>query len=107
MIRISAKREGFRRCGVAHHAAPTDWPEDAWSAEQLAVLQAEPMLVVELMNTPRKGSGAASGAASEPADGQGAPVPDAGGAPLFSPPPVPFLKQAEGEAGNRRGKRAR
>jgi hypothetical protein len=46
MIRITSKREGFRRCGVAHSATPTDWPADRWSPEQRARLQAEPMLIV-------------------------------------------------------------
>jgi len=47
MIRITSKRDGFRRCGVAHPAAPTEYPDDRWSDEELAILEAEPMLVVE------------------------------------------------------------
>lgn len=57
MIRITAKRPGFRRCGVAHPAAPTDYPDDHFSAEQLAMLRAEPMLTVEaapIKKTPGK-----------------------------------------------------
>lgn len=46
MIRIAAKQEGFRRCGVAHSAMPTDWPEERFTADELARLLAEPMLVV-------------------------------------------------------------
>jgi hypothetical protein len=48
MIRISAKRtEGFRRCGQFFTAARTEFPDDRFSAAELAVLAAEPMLRVE------------------------------------------------------------
>lgn len=47
MIRITAKQEGFRRCGVAHPAVATDYPADRFSAEELKILKAEPLLVVE------------------------------------------------------------
>lgn len=47
MIRITAKQAGFRRCGIAHPAVPTDHPDDVFSQAQLAVLDAEPMLTVE------------------------------------------------------------
>lgn len=46
MIIIKAKRDGFRRCGVAHPAKPTKYQDDAFTAEQLAEMQAEPMLDV-------------------------------------------------------------
>lgn len=46
MIRIAAKQEGFRRCGVAHSTTPTDWPDERFTADELARLLAEPMLVV-------------------------------------------------------------
>jgi hypothetical protein len=49
MIRITAQRDGFRRAGMAHPAAPTDHPDAAFTAAQLAALQAEPLLVVELI----------------------------------------------------------
>ncbi|MFW5490427.1 MAG: HI1506-related protein [Desulfovibrio sp.] len=45
-IRITSKRDGFRRCGVAHTEKPTDYPDDRFTAGELAVLKAEPMLVV-------------------------------------------------------------
>lgn len=48
MIRITSKIDGFRRAGVAHPAAPTEYPDDEFSKEQLAALKAEPMLIVEL-----------------------------------------------------------
>lgn len=46
MIRITSKVNGFRRAGLAHPAGPTDYPDDAFTEEQLALLTAEPMLVV-------------------------------------------------------------
>ena len=46
MIVITSKREGFRRCGVAHAAGPTQWPDDRWTEAELDVLMAEPMLTV-------------------------------------------------------------
>ena len=45
MIRITSKREGFRRCGVAHSKAAVDWPDDRFSEEELAKLKAESMLL--------------------------------------------------------------
>lgn len=47
MIRIRSKQEGFRRCGVAHPAEWTEYPDDRFSAEELEVLMAEPMLQVQ------------------------------------------------------------
>lgn len=47
MIRITSKRDGFRRCGIEHPARPTCYPDGFFTAEQLARLKAEPMLVVE------------------------------------------------------------
>jgi hypothetical protein len=48
MIIITAKKDGFRRCGVAHSAKPVEHLDDAFTPEQLAELQADPMLVVEI-----------------------------------------------------------
>ncbi len=47
MIRITAKRHGFRRCDVAHPATPTDYDLRRFSSEQLEILRSEPMLVVQ------------------------------------------------------------
>ena len=49
MIRIKSKKEGFRRCGIAHPKTPTEYPDGRFSKEVLAVLKAEPMLVVEII----------------------------------------------------------
>ncbi len=66
MIRITAKRDGFRRCGVAHTTAGKEWPDDAWSKEQLACLEADHMLVVQRADDAKTG---AESSASEPAAG--------------------------------------
>lgn len=54
-IRITAKREGFRRAGIAHSTKPTFHPAKAFTAEQLADLKAESMLVVEEVEAAAKG----------------------------------------------------
>jgi len=54
MIRIRSKKEGFRRCGIAHSGAPKDYPDDKFTKEQLKVLKAEPMLFVEEVPDPPK-----------------------------------------------------
>ena len=46
MIVITSKREGFRRCGVAHAAGPVAWPDGRWTEAELDALMAEPMLTV-------------------------------------------------------------
>ena len=57
MIRITAKKEGFRRCGIAHSAQPTEYGDNQFNEEQLARLKAEPMLVVENVKESTKGKG--------------------------------------------------
>lgn len=47
-IIITAKVNGFRRCGIAHSDTATQYPDDHFTKEQLATLQAEPMLVVSV-----------------------------------------------------------
>lgn len=46
MLIITSKKPGFRRCGVAHPAEPTDHPDGTFTPEQVAALHIEPMLVV-------------------------------------------------------------
>lgn len=48
-VRIAARRDGFRRAGMAHSKAPTDHPAARFSPEQLEALLSEPMLTVELV----------------------------------------------------------
>ena len=47
MIRISSKRDGFRRAGMAHPKGPVEYPDDQFSEEQLKAMKAEAMLTVE------------------------------------------------------------
>lgn len=49
MIRITSTHDGFRRCGVAHSKSPTEHPDGRFTKEQLEILKAEPMLVVEVI----------------------------------------------------------
>lgn len=48
LITITAKRDGFRRCGVAHRDVPVVWPDGSFTDEQIAILRVEPSLVVHL-----------------------------------------------------------
>lgn len=48
MIKIASKREGFRRCGIAHSVTPTEYSDDAFTPAQRALLEAEPMLIVTI-----------------------------------------------------------
>lgn len=47
-IVITAKVNGFRRCGIAHSDTATEYPDDHFTKDQLNVLQSEPMLVVSV-----------------------------------------------------------
>jgi len=47
MIRIISKQDGFCRCGVKHPTAPTDYRGDRFTAQELARLKSEPMLIVQ------------------------------------------------------------
>jgi len=49
MIRIRAKKAGFRRCGLAHAREWTEYPDGRFTTSQLEVLRAEPMLQVEVV----------------------------------------------------------
>lgn len=56
MIRIISKKNGFRRCGIAHSDKPTDYPNDKFTKKEMDRLKNEPMLmVVELPDEPKKG----------------------------------------------------
>lgn len=45
-ITIRSTREGFWRCGIKHSLEARDYPNDAFSPDDLERLMAEPMLVV-------------------------------------------------------------
>ena len=46
MISITSKKEGFRRCGISHPKAVTEYPDDHFTKKELNTLKAEPMLTV-------------------------------------------------------------
>lgn len=46
-IKITARNDGFRRCGITHHRKPVVHPDDRFTDEELDILRAEPMLTVE------------------------------------------------------------
>jgi len=46
MLIITSKKAGFRRCGVAHPAEPTEHKDGTFTPEQIEILHNEPMLVV-------------------------------------------------------------
>lgn len=45
-IVITAKRDGFRRCGIAHPRKPTSYPDDFFTEEQWQALDKEPQLIL-------------------------------------------------------------
>ncbi|MFJ5441751.1 HI1506-related protein [Pectobacterium sp. CHL-2024] len=45
-VQITARSEGFRRCGMAHSAKTQTYPDDHFTAAQLTVLEGEPQLIV-------------------------------------------------------------
>lgn len=49
ILRVTAKRDGRRRAGIDHPAAPIDHPADAFTDEQVAQLKGDHMLVVQEM----------------------------------------------------------
>ncbi|HXG29327.1 MAG TPA: HI1506-related protein [Nevskiales bacterium] len=57
VLRITSKRDGFRRGGIAHSTTPTDHPIDRFTKEQLAAIKTEPMLTVEEIDDGKKASG--------------------------------------------------
>jgi hypothetical protein len=59
-LKIISKKDGFRRCGVAHPAAPVIHPDGTFTPDQIAILKAEPMLIVEEIpdeKPPKNGQG--------------------------------------------------
>jgi hypothetical protein len=49
MIRIKSSQDGFRRCGIAHSAEVTEHEDNAFTEEQMEILKAEPVLLVEVV----------------------------------------------------------
>ena len=50
VIEITAKREGFRRGGIAHSEKTRTYPGDFFKPAVLKALQTEPMLIVVVRN---------------------------------------------------------
>ena len=67
-VRIVARRDGFRRMGIAHSAAPVDHPAGTFSADEIRALEAEPELIITVDPTPTPGSGGASSTGEAPPD---------------------------------------
>lgn len=49
-IQITAKRDGFRRCGIAHSDKTTTYDDGFFSKAQLAELKTEPQLIVTVVS---------------------------------------------------------
>lgn len=65
MIRITSKKDGFRRGGVAHPVTPTEYPDDFFTKKQLQQIKEESMLVVQFVKDKeekKKDEGAGAGA---------------------------------------------
>lgn len=52
LIKITAKKHGFRRCGVAHTATPVIYQDGFFSQQEIDILKAEPALLVEIVEEP-------------------------------------------------------
>lgn len=63
MIIIRSRKEGFRRCGIAHTQDPVEYADDHFSKEELETLESEEMLIVT--KDGRKGKPKASQEAGE------------------------------------------
>ena len=51
-VRITARTHGFRRAGMAHPGTPTDYPAGHFTPQQLRQLEAEPQLIVQVIDPP-------------------------------------------------------
>lgn len=60
-IQITSKVDGFRRGGVAHPAAPTIYPASRFDEKQLGIFDAEPGLMVKLLDELPDGKDAVNG----------------------------------------------
>lgn len=47
MIAITSKKDKFRRCGMEHSRERTEHPDGTFTEEQVEILKAEAMLIVE------------------------------------------------------------
>ena len=57
-IQITARRNGFRRLGIAHSANTVTWPDDHFSESELQILENDPnLIVVRLQDVPETSGG--------------------------------------------------
>lgn len=70
-IKIISKKDGFRRCGIAHPAASVIHPDGTFTAEQIKVLKTEPMLIVEEVKEPKPKAGGQGGAGGQNTENPG------------------------------------
>lgn len=49
-VQITARRDGFRRLGIAHSEKTTTWPDDRFTANELDVLKNDPNLIVVVVS---------------------------------------------------------
>ena len=70
-IQITARRNGFRRLGIAHSANTVTWPDDQFSDSELQILENDPnLIVVRLQDVPENaGDGDAVSALTAERDG--------------------------------------
>lgn len=71
VLRITARRAGFRRAGVAHPATPVEHPAERFTAGEIARLEAEPMLIVERVEPASAGGGESASSGAEAPAGKG------------------------------------
>lgn len=89
ILRITARRAGFRRAGIAHPATAIDHPADRFDADEIAALLAEPNLIVEPLEIEGgdQGDDDKSGDKNNPEPAPQQPEPEAGSA---TPPATEF-----------------
>ncbi|HBB6749306.1 TPA: hypothetical protein JD206_003311 [Citrobacter freundii] len=57
-IQITARRDGFRRLGIAHSANTVTWPDDHFSDGELEILENDPnLIVIRLQDVPETPGG--------------------------------------------------
>ncbi|ELC5001929.1 hypothetical protein RJK40_001387 [Salmonella enterica] len=59
-ILITARRDGFRRLGIAHSAKTTTYPDDRFTPAELVVLESDPNLIVMRVENVSQDDAAAS-----------------------------------------------
>lgn len=58
-IQITARRDGFRRLGIAHSASTVTYPDGHFSKDELAILKSDPnLIVIEVADVPESSSAA-------------------------------------------------